>query len=240
MTGNEYQIEALRTASGMNDQYPMIVNGVMGFAGEAGECVDIIKKHLFQGHELDAEIEGCDCEGKFIVGNVDLDLMKRLSKAGHPHRKFLRQIMVSCDITAPFYWWKEFDTYKIGTTANSCSTMHKIHAKEFDFDDFSCEHLDEGSMQILFHVIRQLNVQRMYFLEAPKDDTDFKKSRWWQMIQLLPTSYNQKRTITMNYENLLNMLEYRKNHKLDEWRSFCDWILTLPHYEVLEVGVFHE
>lgn len=168
------------------------------------------------------------------IGNNDKDLMTRLIRGGAPHRKFLRQIFVSVDITAPLYWWKEFDTYKVGTTANSCSTMHKIHAKEFELADFSTEHLSGLSIAALNHLIDVMNLEREHYV-ACKD-----KDCWWQMIQLLPTSYNQKRTVTMTYENLLNMLEYRRGHKLDEWRQFCDWILTLPYGSLLKEGVSNE
>lgn len=183
---------------------------------------------------------------KMCLGENDVDLMTRLIRGGSPHRKFLRQIFVSVDITAPLYWWKEFDTYKVGTTANSCSTMHKIHAKEFEVEDFSCEHLFEFTMQDpdgsttynamewLKSIIAQLNLAR-YIYQQTKN-----KDYWWLMIQLLPTSYNQKRTVTMTYENLLNMLEYRRGHKLDEWRQFCDWILTLPYGSLLKEGIENE
>ena len=168
---------------------------------------------------------------KMCLGENDIDLMTRLIRGGAPHRKFLRQIFVSVDITAPLYWWKEFDTYKVGTTANSCSTMHKIHAKEFELEDFSTEHLSPLSFSALRNLIDVMNLEREHYI-ACKD-----KDCWWQMIQLLPTSYNQKRTVTMTYENLLNMLEYRRGHKLDEWRMFCDWILTLPYGSLLKEGV---
>ena len=176
----------------------------------------------------------------YVIGQNDLDLMQRLYKAGHPHRKYLRQIMVSMDITAPLYWWKEFDTYKVGTTRNSCSTMHKIHSKEFTLDDFSCEHLStlptvvKGKdiecnydyTQVLQLIINALNASRTMYLKT-KD-----KKYWWQMIQLLPSSYNQKATITMNYENVFNILQYRKNHRLDEWNEFCDILLNyLPYVD---------
>lgn len=162
--------------------------------------------------------------------------MRRLIRAGSSHRKFLRQIFVSVDITAPRYWLAELDTYKVGTVANSCSTMHKIHAKEFELDDFSHEHLitDEpiptriySPMQMMEANIKNLNHLRSLYLET-KD-----KKYWWQLIQLLPQSYNQKRTITMTYENLLNMVSQRRGHKLDEWHDFCDWALSLPYAEVL-------
>lgn len=171
---------------------------------------------------------------KLCLGENDIDLMTRLIRGGAPHRKFLRQIFVSVDITAPLYWWKEFDTYKVGTTANSCSTMHKIHAKEFELEDFSTEHLSPLSLSALRNLIDVMNLEREHYI-ACKD-----KDCWWQMIQLLPTSYNQKRTVTMTYENLLNMLEYRRGHKLDEWRMFCDWILTLPYGSLLKEGVSNE
>ena len=161
----------------------------------------------------------------FSIGEADLALMKKLVHAGSDHRKFLRQIMVSMDITAPLYWWKEFDTYKVGTVANSCSTMHKIHAKEFTLDDFSHEHLTSHFKTDLECVVLSLNYARRKFLET-KD-----KDYWWQMIQLLPSSYNQLRTVTLTYENLLNMYRARKDHKLDEWRRFCEVIAELPYFK---------
>lgn len=172
----------------------------------------------------------------FVIGYNDLSLMRRLIRAGSSHRKFLRQIFVSVDITAPRYWFAEFDTYKVGTTANSCSTMHKITAKEFTLDDFSHEHLitDEpiptriySPMQMMEANIKNLNHLRSLYLETQD------KKYWWQLIQLLPQSYNQKRTITMTYENLLNMVSQRRGHKLDEWHDFCDWVFTLPYAEEL-------
>ena len=163
-----------------------------------------------------------------LLGNKDKELMKRLVHAGPSHRKFLRQIFVSVDITAPLYWWKEFDTYKVGTTANSCSTMHKIHDKEFTLDDFSHEHLDDDVLNKPFKdIISCLNFFRQLYIQ------DHDKNCWWQTIQLLPSSYNQKRTVTMNYENLLNIYETRKNHKLDEWKDFCKWIESLPNAELI-------
>jgi len=162
-------------------------------------------------------------EAKYEIGKNDLDLMKRLYKAGTEHRKYLRQIFVSMDITAPLYWWKEMDTYKIGTVANSCSTMHKIAAKEFELDDFSHEHLLPISESVLDTVIRELNSFRGLYL-THKD-----KEHWWQMIQLLPSSYNQKRTVTMNYENVVTMIRQRTGHKLDEWREFVALLHGLPY-----------
>lgn len=163
----------------------------------------------------------------FHVGPNDLKLMKSLAKAGSDHAKFLRMINVTVDITAPLYWWKEFDTYKVGTVANSCSTMHKIHAKEFELDDFSHEHLNEDALCTLLGVIRVLNVSRFWYNQS-KD-----KTNWWQMIQLLPSSYNQRRTVQLNYQVLLNMYRARKHHKLDEWIVFCEWIETLPYFKTI-------
>ena len=171
-------------------------------------------------------------DGSPEIGKRDMDLMERLVKAGSDHRKFLRFLTVTVIITAPLYWWKEYDTYKVGTVANSCSTMHKIHAKEFTLDDFSHEHLidcDEsaGWLCAMKALIRVLNVARDMYLEA-KDNT-----YWWQMIQLLPTSYNQTRTVLLNYEVLRNMYHARKNHKLDEWVEFCRWVEDLPYADHL-------
>ena len=183
----------------------------------------------------------------YIIGSNDLDLMKRLRNAGTDHRKFMRMIVVYVDITAPLYWWKEFDTYKVGTVANSCSTMHKIHAKEFTIDDFSHEHLNGVSIDYFNEVIKRLNYCRKTYLHT-KD-----KKYWWQMIQLLPSSYNQKRTVMMSYEVLANQYGSRKFHPLDEWKEhdylskedlsyentfekhagFCDWIKTLPYSELI-------
>ena len=167
-----------------------------------------------------------DENGKFVLGENDLGLAKRLARAGSDHRKFLRQIFVSVDITAPLYWWKEFDTYKVGTVANSCSTMHKIHAKQFEREDFSCDRLDEGGMAVLDAIIDYLEAERLKFCE---DKTN--KQAWHNMIQILPTSYNQMRTVTMNYENLINIYYARRTHKLGEWPTFCDWIMSLPYAE---------
>lgn len=173
---------------------------------------------------------------KFVIGPNDLKLMKNLAKSGTDHRKFMRMITVYADIIAPLYWWKEFDTYKVGTVANSCSTMHRIHEKEFELNDFSYEHLinddydgnnDRRFIDILNCTIDALNQARASYIET-KD-----KTYWWQMIQLLPTSYNQKRTIMFNYEVLANIYKSRHNHKLDEWHVVCDWIETLPYSELI-------
>lgn len=184
---------------------------------------------------INGEYLGKDENGKEIfvdydfphIGPNDLDLMKRLLKFGPDHSKFMRMIEVSLDIVAPLYWWKEFDTYKVGTVANSCSTMHKIHAKEFELDDFSHEHLNGACEDTLLILISLLNLSRKYFNETKG------KEFWWQMIQLLPSSYNQRRTVTLNYAVLKNIFQARKEHKLDEWREFCKWIETLPYSELI-------
>ena len=164
-----------------------------------------------------------DENGKFVLGPVDIDFGHRLAVSGSDHRKFLRQVFVTVDITAPLYWWKEFDTYKVGTVANSCSTMHKIHAKAFERDDFSHDRLDEGGLALLDATVAYLEAERQKFL-ADKED----RQPWHNMIQMLPSSYNQMRTVTLNYENLINIYYARRNHKLAEWHTLCDWILTLP------------
>lgn len=171
-------------------------------------------------------------EGWFEIGPNDLDLMTRLRNSGTDHRKFMRMITVYVDITAPLYWWKEFDTYKVGTVANSCSTMHKIAAKEFTLEDFSTEHLYPEVREAFENdIIKYLNeARKMYnFLS----DTPSKKDAWWQMIQILPTSYNQRRTVMLNYEVLANIYKSRRSHKLDEWHTFCDWIEGLPYSELI-------
>lgn len=161
------------------------------------------------------------------IGDNDMKLMRQLAAAGSDHGKYLRMITVTADITAPFYWWKEYDTYKVGTVANSCSTMHKIQAKEFTLSDFSTEHLSETNLIILDMTIAALNNARLDFLQT-QDKRD-----WWQMIQLLPTSYNQRRTVQFNYAVLKNMYHSRQNHKLDEWREFCQWVKSLPYSELI-------
>ena len=163
-----------------------------------------------------------DENGEFVMGPVDIDFAHRLVVAGSDHRKFLRQIFVSTDITAPLYWWKEFDTYKVGTVA-TCSTMHKIHAKPFGREDFSHDRLDARGLALLDETIAYLELERKKFL-ADKEE----RQPWHNMIQMLPSSYNQMRTVTLNYENLINIYYARKNHKLAEWHTLCDWILTLP------------
>ena len=176
-----------------------------------------------------------DCKHKeqYCIGPNDLDLMTRLRKAGTDHRKFMRMITVYVDILAPLYWWKEFDTYKVGTVANSCSTMHKIAAKEFTLEDFSCEHMNHTSLNVLKEIIDLLNKYREDYLNPEAGKIGVKKDYWWQMIQLLPSSYNQRRTVMLNYEVLANIYKSRYNHKLDEWHTFCDWIESLPYAELI-------
>ena len=182
----------------------------------------------------------------FVLGDNDHSLMQRLSNAGTEHRKYMRMMPVYARITAPLYWWKEFDTYKVGTVANSCSTMHKIAAKEFTVDDFSCEHLgvtvpaelNDGVevfqnlwIESLKRTIEDLNIARRFYIR--EQNADLKKKYWWQMIQLLPSSYNQTRNVMLNYEVLANIYRQRKGHKLDEWITFCNWIESLPYSELI-------
>ena len=193
------------------------------------------------------EIAGHPCDDglqkEFVIGENDLQLMKKLVKAGTDHRKFMRMITVTMDIVAPMYWWKEFDTYKVGTVRNSCSTMHTIHKKEFTLADFSCEHLDDEwfdvdslgytddseirSITLLELIVEVLNVYRKKYLKTKN------KNDWWQMIQLLPSSYNQRSTVQLNYAVLRNIYHSRKNHKIDEWRDFCKWVEELPCSELI-------
>lgn len=162
-------------------------------------------------------------DGSFVFGPNDLDLAMRLAKAGSDHRKYLRMVFVSVDVTAPLYWWKEYDTYKVATVANSTSTMHKIHSKPFSMDDFSCDHMTDGTKKFMETVVAELENIRLRFKETKSKDD------WYDMIQLLPSSYNQMRTCTFNYETLINIYRARKNHKLAEWHTFCNWIETLPY-----------
>lgn len=168
-----------------------------------------------------------ELDGTFVFGPNDLDLAMRLAKAGSDHRKYLRMVFVSVDVTAPLYWWKEYDTYKVATVANSTSTMHKIHSKPFSIDDFSCDHMTDGTKKFMETVVAELENIRLRFKETKSKDD------WYDMIQLLPSSYNQMRTCTFNYETLINIYRARKNHKLAEWHTFCDWIETLPYAEQL-------
>lgn len=173
---------------------------------------------------------GYDEDGNFCLGPNDLDLGRRLRKAGSDHRKFIRQIFVSVDITAPLYWWKEYDTYKVATVANSTSTMHKIHSKPFELDDFSHDHLTEESLEFMGVIIDRLESIRQKFVAEKK------KEDWYDLIQLLPSSYNQMRTCTMNYETLVNIYFARRNHKLQEWHTFCHWIESLPYAKELIIA----
>ena len=166
-------------------------------------------------------------DGTFVFGPNDLDLAMRLAKAGSDHRKYLRMVFVSVDVTAPLYWWKEYDTYKVATVANSTSTMHKIHSKPFSIDDFSCDHMTDGTKKFMETVVAELENIRLRFKETKSKDD------WYDMIQLLPSSYNQMRTCTFNYETLINIYRARKNHKLAEWHTFCDWVKELPYFEEL-------
>lgn len=196
---------------------------------DSGICLDTIGCHSCRADRNHCRSRMENKE--FVVGYDDMNLMTRLRNAGTDHRKFMRMITVYVDITAPLYWWKEFDTYKIGTVANSCSTMHKIAAKEFTIEDFSCEHLENSWLVHLKETIKLLNEARDAYHWC---NTDAKKEWWWQMIQLLPSSYNQKRTVMLNYEVLANIYKSRNNHKLDEWSvGFMDWIKSLPYSELI-------
>lgn len=217
--GWEHAIRGMRNPKNSwekTDSYPAVDCGKCGKIEREGIC----KKE-------DRDCTGFEC---FEVGPNDLKLMTTLRNAGTDHSKFMRMITVYLDITAPLYWWKEFDTYKVGTVANSCSTMHKIAAKEFVLDDFSHEHLQDDSVAVLESVIHTLNVHREWFNNKVLDDP---KIDWWQMIQLLPSSYNQKRTVMLNYEVLANIYKSRRHHKLDEWHTLCDWIEGLPYSELI-------
>ena len=196
------------------------------------------KSDSYENFEVDYDKEtGAEVHYPYYrVGAGDISLMKRLSKAGTDHRKFMRMMPVYVRITAPLYWWKEFDTYKVGTVANSCSTMHKIQENEFTLDDFSHEHL--VNINLLESIVNELNVHRDIYNLYDNQSDSFKakfskKDIWWQMIQLLPSSYNQTRNVMLNYEVLFNIYHSRKNHKLDEWIEFCKWIKTLPYSELI-------
>lgn len=196
---------------------------------DSGVCFDTVACHTCRADRNHCKSRMENKE--FVVGYDDMNLMTRLRNAGTDHRKFMRMIAVYVDITAPLYWWKEFDTYKVGTVANSCSTMHKIAEKEFTLEDFSCEHLENSWLVHLKETIKLLNEARDAYHWC---NTDAKKEWWWQMIQLLPSSYNQKRTVMLNYEVLANIYKSRNNHKLDEWSvGFMDWIKSLPYSELI-------
>ncbi len=175
-----------------------------------------------------------DENGGFVLGPNDLDLARRLRRAGSDHRKFIRQIFVSVDITAPLYWWKEYDTYKVATVANSTSTMHRIHSRPFSLDDFSHDHLTGEGMSILKRLVDDLERIRLRYLESRR------REDWYDLIQLLPSSYNQMRTCTLNYETLVNIYYARRNHKLEEWHTFCGWIETLPYAQELIIAAEDE
>lgn len=196
-----------------------------GPAVDCGKCGKIEREGVCRKEDRDCTGHKCFC-----VGENDLALMQRLARSGPDHGKFLRMVNVTADITAPLYWWKEHDQYKVGTTTNSCSTMHKIADKEFILEDFSYDHLDEKSLYMLNDTIKYLNAVREAFLDT-KD-----KDYWWQMIQLLPSSYNQRRTVQLNYEVLRKMYFARKDHKLDEWHTMCDWMLSLPYFREICIG----
>lgn len=193
------------------------------------------KSDSFYGRKPMTNIFNPITEEAYMIGKNDGDLMQRLSNAGTDHRKFMRMMPVYVRITAPLYWWKEFDTYKVGTVANSCSTMYKIQEKEFTLEDFSCEHLSVVSLDYLRNNIEHLN-----FIRNVYNDDKSNKGAWWQMIQLLPSSYNQTRNVMMNYEVLANIYKSRKDHKLDEWREFCKWIEELPYSELITGGFKNE
>ena len=221
---------------------------------EKSDSITCTEKMEMSNEEIESECGKCPKHGKcdiydtdphFIAGPNDHTLMMQLRNAGTDHRKFMRMITVYVDITAPLYWWKEFDTYKVGTVANSCSTMHKIADKEFTLEDFSHEHLCDDELALLEEVIARLNMNRVAFIAKNDKQVDrytimsdecyakYKKTLWWQMIQLLPSSYNQRRTVMLNYEVLANMYKSRRHHKLDEWHIFCDWIEELPYSELI-------
>jgi hypothetical protein len=196
---------------------------------DSGDCNTWTDCHDCGYYKQDPDFKcGDPVSDTYLVGPNDHKLMTSLAKGGPVHAKYRRMITVYLDITAPLYWWKEFDTYKVGTVANSCSTMHKIHAKEFELSDFSTEHLDEFSLTVFKDLIYHLNLNREHFIRKLH-----RKDYWWQMIQLLPSSYNQKRTVMLNYEVLVNIYESRRHHKLDEWHTFCDWIESLPYSEII-------
>ena len=206
-----------------SDSYPAVDCKKCGKVEREGVC-----------RKEDRDCTGFEC---YAVGEKDMELAKRLIKAGSSDRKFIRMIHVQADVTAPLYWWKEYDTYKVGTVANSCSTMHTIHKRDLTIDDFSHEHLSERSMSFLQNLIEEINRNRSLYVKGFKgvpgdNDYDVKpydKAYWWQMIQLLPSSFNQMRTIDLDYETLLNIYFQRRHHKLDEWVEFCKWIETLPY-----------
>lgn len=217
------------TVESSPDQMMFVIEGMRNpmnswEKSDSGVCLKSLPCHSCHENRNDCKK---NIDSGYVLGENDHSLMQRLAKAGTDHRKFMRMMPVMVRITAPLYWLKEFDTYKVGTVANSCSTMHKIQAKEFTMDDFSCEHLMGGYLEQMRRIIDDLNNARKYFTVGDQFFSPGNKRDWWQMIQLLPSSYNQTRNVMLNYEVLYNMYHARKNHKLDEWREFCKWIETL-------------
>lgn len=228
-------IDIENTVTPSNEQWKAII---MGMRNPMNSWDKSDSKVIFYGDPDMHLDELSDGDYDFWIGPNDKKLMTNLAKGGSDDRKFMRMITVYADITAPLYWWKEFDTYKVGTVANSCSTMHKIHAKPFEVEDFSFEHLDVRAIDILKNTINALNDYRELYVNYNADDFEVKgcpskKDIWWQMIQLLPSSYNQKRTVMLNYEVLRNIYHARRNHKLDEWHILCDWIESLPYSKLI-------
>ena len=209
-------------------------DSIFTYGGDCRDGCHECSKHCPRGDDFSDE------DKVYCIGDADHNLMTKLAKGGAVHAKYRRMIPVWVTINAPLYWWKEFDTYKVGTVCNSCSTMHKIHSKEFTLDDFSHEHLDDDSMTVFEHIIANLNDARDIFVNGRKEKhyeiAKGQKDYWWQMIQLLPSSYNQKRTVMLNYEVLVNIYKWRCNHKLDEWHTFCNWIEGLPYADLIVGG----
>lgn len=239
VTGWEHAIRGMRNPMNSWDK------------SDSGICATHAPDHCAEcAHVKFCNGDDADIETKIIIGPNDRELMMKLATNGSVHAKYRRMITVYVDITAPLYWWKEFDTYKVGTVANSCSTMHKIHEKEFTLEDFSCEHLTLQSKDLLQETINLLNMHRALYISKSDKQIDrhykimsdecyvkYKRDIWWQMIQLLPSSYNQKRTVMLNYEVLAGIYKYRREHKLDEWREFCIWIEKLPYAEIITCGL---
>ena len=224
------------------EQMEFIIEGMRNARNSWEKSDSQVCNYMFKGccEYCEKKNNGCRTyceENDFYLGPGDLSLMQRLSNAGEEHRKYMRMMLVYVRITAPLYWWKEFDTYKVGTVVNSCSTMHKIQDKEFTLEDFSCEHLNRIGTSTLWEIIDILNTARTLYLEGGEyrgEHYDVKdKQVWWQMIQLLPSSYNQTRNVMMNYEVLANIYKSRRGHKLDEWGDFCHWIESLPYSEII-------
>jgi hypothetical protein len=223
-----------RTVLPSPEQWDIIIEGMRNPLNSWAKS-DSYKTHIEDSETLNT------ADYEFFLGDADHDLMMRLNKGGSTHAKYRRMIPVYVTVNAPLYWWKEMSTYSVGVVTNSCSTMHKIHAKKFELSDFSCEHLFDSSLCCLEEIIQRLNYWRSCFIEQSNSETRREdcvpaKECWWQMIQLLPTSYNQKRTVLLNYEVLCNIYHTRKDHKLDCWHTFCDWIEKLPYSELITNG----